>query len=92
MRTTFGGKRWSELTDDEHQRMPGDYEAQKSQGAISLQTEDHLTTTDQGVTMLRRMMARAAKAVADGKNPPGLIEEGSEDLVRINGGAFISEG
>ncbi|GAB3200128.1 aromatic ring-hydroxylating dioxygenase subunit alpha [Nocardioides hungaricus] len=89
MRTTFAGKRWSELDEDEHQRMPGDYEAQRSQGVIGLQTEDHLTITDQGVTMLRRMMARAAKTVANGGDAPGLIREGEDDLVRIRGGAFI---
>lgn len=89
MRTTFEGKRWSELSDEEHQRMPGDYEAQKSQGSIGKQTEDHLTTTDQGVTMLRRMMARAAQSVAKGGDAPGIIRDGEDDLVRIRAGAFI---
>jgi nitrite reductase/ring-hydroxylating ferredoxin subunit len=90
MRTTFGGKRWAELTPEEHQRMPGDYEAQKSQGAISLHTADHLTTTDQGVTMLRRMMARVANAVAAGEDPPGLVFDEADVLVEIRGGAYVS--
>jgi nitrite reductase/ring-hydroxylating ferredoxin subunit len=91
MRSTFGGKQWSELDDAEHQRMPGDYEAQRSQGPISLHTEDHLTTTDQGVTMLRRMMARVAKEVAAGGNPPGVTFDNADALVHIEAGNFIEE-
>lgn len=89
MRTTFGGKRWGELNDEEHQRMPGDYEAQKSQGEISLHSADHLTTTDQGITMLRRMMARVANAVAAGEDPPGVAFDEADALVQIHGGAYV---
>jgi nitrite reductase/ring-hydroxylating ferredoxin subunit len=91
MRSTFGGKMWSELTPEEHQRHPGDYEAQKSQGQISLHTGDHLTTTDQGVTMLRRMMARTAKAVAAGEDPPGVAFDEESALIHIQAGNFIEE-
>lgn len=89
MRGTFAGKRWAELSDEEHQRMPGDYEAQRSQGKISLQSDDHLTTTDQGVTMLRRMMARVAAAVEAGEDPPGVIRDQAAELVRIRAGNFF---
>ncbi|MPY56541.1 Rieske 2Fe-2S domain-containing protein [Streptomyces spongiae] len=89
MRTAFGGKRWAELNDEEHRRMPGDYEAQSSQGRISLHTDDHLTTTDQGVTMLRRMMARVARQVADGGDPPGLVFDEKDELVCVRGGNYI---
>jgi phenylpropionate dioxygenase-like ring-hydroxylating dioxygenase large terminal subunit len=91
MRSTFGGKRWAELDDQEHQRMPGDYECQKSQGAISLHSEDHLTTTDQGVTMLRRMMARVVKSVAAGGDPPGVAYDDDDALVAIVAGNFFEE-
>lgn len=89
LRSTHDGKAWASLTDEEHQRMPGDYEAQKSQGSISLHGEDHLTTTDQGVAMLRRMMAKQIRAVAQGKTPPGVIYDEADLVVPIEGGNYF---
>lgn len=89
LRSTHEGKPWKELTDLEHQRLPGDYEAQKSQGAISLHSEDHLTTTDQGIAMIRRMMAKQHRAVAGGGDPVGVFFDESERLVRIEGGNYF---
>lgn len=66
------GKWWDELTDEEHQRYPGDYESQKSQGDIPVHSREFLATTDHGVAMLRRMMAKQIKAVANGGNPVGV--------------------
>ena len=90
LRSTYGGKTWSELTEEEHQRMPGDYEAQKSQGTITLHGDDHLITTDQGVAMLRRMMAKQIRNVADGGDPPGVIFHGN-DVIAIEGGNFFED-
>lgn len=89
LRSTHEGKPWKELTDLEHQRLPGDYEAQKSQGSISLHSEDHLTTTDQGIAMIRRMMAKQHRAVAAGGDPVGVFFDESERLVRIEGGNYF---
>ncbi|MCK2026736.1 aromatic ring-hydroxylating dioxygenase subunit alpha [Microbacterium sp. SSW1-47] len=89
LRSTHEGKPWKELTDLEHQRLPGDYEAQKSQGAISLHSEDHLTTTDQGIAMIRRMMAKQHRAVAGGGDPVGVFFDESERLIRIEGGNYF---
>lgn len=66
------GKWWDELTDEEHQRYPGDYESQKSQGDIPVHSREFLATTDHGVAMLRRMMAKQIKVVANGGNPVGV--------------------
>lgn len=89
LRSTHEGKPWKELTDLEHQRLPGDYEAQKSQGAISLHSEDHLTTTDQGIAMIRRMMAKQHRAVAAGGDPVGVSFDEAERPVRIEGGNYF---
>lgn len=89
LRSTHEGKAWKELTEEEHQRLPGDYEAQKSQGSISLHSEDHLTTTDQGVAMLRRMMAKQAKAVVAGADPAGVVRDREHAIVKITGGNFF---
>ena len=91
LRSTHEGKAWKDLTEEEHQRLPGDYEAQKSQGDISLHSEDHLTTTDQGVAMLRRMMAKQIRALDKGENPPGLVFEESERVVAIEGGNYFED-
>src|SRR4051812_47615532 len=42
VRSQLNGKLWEELTPEEHQRLPGDYEAQVSQGAIASHAEEHL--------------------------------------------------
>ena len=42
MRSRLNGKLWGELSEEEHQRFPGDYEAQVSQGPIALHSEEHL--------------------------------------------------
>jgi hypothetical protein len=91
LRSTHDGRPWADLTEAEHQVMPGDYEAQKSQGPISLHHEDHLTITDQGVAMLRRMMARQIRAVAKGENPVGVVFGESEATIRVEGGNYFED-
>ena len=89
-RSRFGGKTWFELTEDEHQRMPGDFEAQVGQGAITLHSEEHLTSTDRGIAMLRRLMKRQVAAVADGADPLGLRRAGNGPLVCLDAGNFVA--
>ena len=57
------GKLWEELTEEEHRNVPGDYEAQVSQGPIAHHSEEHLATSDEGVVMLRRLLQRQIEAV-----------------------------
>jgi phenylpropionate dioxygenase-like ring-hydroxylating dioxygenase large terminal subunit len=66
----YDGKAWADLTDEEHQRFPGDFEAQVGQGPITLHSEEHLVSWDKGIVLLRRQLAAAAKTVAEGGNPP----------------------
>ena len=40
---------------------PGDYEAQVGQGPITLHSEEHLVTSDQGVVMLRRCCSASSR-------------------------------
>ena len=88
-RSTFGGKPWTELTEEEHRAMPGDYESQKSQGAFQLHSLESLSTTDQGVTMLRRSLRRQVELVAAGEDPAGVTYDPEEAKVAIKGGNFI---
>jgi len=70
--TKPGGKSWDDMTEPEHQQFPDDYEAQVGQGPITLHSEEHLATTDQGLVMLRRLLLQQAEAVAEGKDPVGV--------------------
>ncbi len=72
MRSTFGGKFWWDMTEAEHRAAPGDYEAQVGQGPVTLHSEEHLASSDQGVAMLRRLLRRQLKALAEGRDPAGV--------------------
>ncbi|MFI8634227.1 Rieske 2Fe-2S domain-containing protein [Microbacterium sp. NPDC077663] len=89
LRSTHEGRPWADLDEPDHQRMPGDYEAQSSQGKISIHSEDHLTTTDQGIAMLRRMMAKQVRAVEGGGDPVAVSFTEEDALVRIEGGNYF---
>jgi nitrite reductase/ring-hydroxylating ferredoxin subunit len=54
----------------DRQWIPGDVDAQESQGAISVHELEQLGTLDRGVTMFRKMIRRGIEAVANGENPP----------------------
>src|SRR6201986_3495331 len=57
MRSKFNGKFWWDMTEEEHQRFPGDYEAQVGQGEVTVHSEEHFGQSDRGVLMVRRMLA-----------------------------------
>ena len=90
-RSRFNGKAWTELTPEEHQRMPGDYEAQVGQGPISFHSEEHLVSTDRGISMLRAMLQRQVEIVAQGGDPVGVAFEGASDLVELAAGTEVRE-
>lgn len=54
---------------EERQLEPGDYDAVVSQGAIQNRRNEHLGTTDRGVVLFRRLLARSIAAVAAGEAP-----------------------
>ena len=77
----YGGDRsWFELTDEEHQRYPGDYEAQVGQGAITLHSEERLSSTDRGVSMVRRLFKQQVRVGRRRRRP------GRRDVRRVGGG------
>jgi phenylpropionate dioxygenase-like ring-hydroxylating dioxygenase large terminal subunit len=89
IRSHFNGKLWHELSEEEHQRFPGDYEAQVSQGDITWHSEENLTSTDQGVAMLRRLLRRQVDAVSKGENPIGVTFADDQALVALQAGTEI---
>ncbi len=82
-------KRWSEMTPEEHQDTPGDYEAQAGQGPISLHSEEHLATSDRGIAMQRRMLERDIRKVMEGGDPTGVHFTEAEAVVHVPSGNFF---
>ena len=85
----FNGKSWSELTEEEHQRMPGDYEAQTSQGAITYHSQEHLASSDRGVSMVRRALKQQVDTVAAGGDPMGVVFDPNAGIVRTEAGNYL---
>ncbi len=88
MSILLNGKRWGEMSEEEHQRFPGDYEAQAGQGPISLHSEEHLVTSDRGIMMQRRLLEKQIELVAQGGDPVGVAFEPAKALVNVRSGNF----
>jgi hypothetical protein len=88
-KTRPGGKLWVELTDEEHQKYPDDFEAQMGQGPITLHSEEHLATTDRGVVMIRRQLLKQAETVASGGDPIGVSFDLNSPPVHTYAGNFL---
>ncbi|WP_372656465.1 Rieske 2Fe-2S domain-containing protein [Hydrogenophaga sp.] len=85
------GKSWLELSEQERQDFPGDFEAQGGQGAITLHSEEHLATSDRGIGLLRRMMKKQIATVAEGGDPLGVHFHEEQALVKIRSGNFYTD-
>ena len=72
MRSKFAGKFWWDLTEEEHRAHPGDYESQVGQGKNTAHSEEHLVSSDQGIAILRRLLRRQVRTVAEGNDPIGV--------------------
>lgn len=74
----FVGQTGTERSYEEGQRSPGDYEAQVSQGRITVHADEMLGRTDIGVATYRQLLREAIRATAEGKpqTPLMLNEDG----------------
>jgi phenylpropionate dioxygenase-like ring-hydroxylating dioxygenase large terminal subunit len=88
-RSRLNGKLWEQLTPEEHQRWPGDYEAQVSQGAIAHHSEEHLARTDVGIVMLRRYLQQQVDRVAAGDDPAGVSFDAEAPPVTFQAGNYL---
>lgn len=84
----LNGKTWGEMTEEEHQRFPGDFEAQMGQGPISLHSEEHLVTSDRGIMLQRRLLEKQMEVVARGGDPLGVTFDAADALVKVRSGNF----
>lgn len=55
----------------DRQWIPGDYEAQVSQGPINPHASEHLGSLDRGIALFRRHVRRGIEAVERGQDPAG---------------------
>ncbi len=84
-----GNKSWFELTEAEHQLYPGDYETQVGQGPVTLHSTERLSSTDRGVSMVRRQFKEQVQVVADGGDPIGVSFEEDEAKVSLIAGNYM---
>ena len=89
MRSRLNGKLWEELTEEEHQQFPGDYEAMVSQGAIAYHSEEHLATSDIGIVKLRRLLQQQIQRIKDGLDPAGVSFDVNSAPVKFSAGNFL---
>ncbi|MDR1968804.1 MAG: Rieske 2Fe-2S domain-containing protein [Burkholderiaceae bacterium] len=90
-RSRMGGRLWEELTEAEHQIMPGDYEAMVSQGRIAMHSEEHLATSDRGIVMLRRFLKEQLERVQRGEDPVGVSFDPDAPPVVFDAGNFLED-
>jgi phenylpropionate dioxygenase-like ring-hydroxylating dioxygenase large terminal subunit len=81
-------KQWSDLSLEERQRFPGDYEAQNGQGTITRHSEEHLAYSDSGVVMHRRLFREQAEVVRNGGDPVGVAFREEDRRVNIEARAW----
>ena len=84
-----GDRSWFELSDEEHQRFPGDFETQVGQGPITRHTEEHLASSDRGVSMVRRQFKEQVRIVADGGDPVGVTFDEADAVQHLIAGNYI---
>jgi hypothetical protein len=70
--------------------MPGDYETQVSQGEITFHSEEHLNSSDRGVSMLRKVFRDQLEALAAGSDPMGVNFDPAKAVVHLDAGTSIS--
>ena len=83
-------KPWSQMTVEERQDRPGDYEAQAGQGPMSLHSEEHLVTSDKGIAMQRRTLNREIEKVMHGGDPTGVAFDEADAMIEVPSGNFFT--
>lgn len=90
-KSRYNGKAWAELTAEEHQEFPGDVEAQVGQGPITFHSEEHLMSSDQGVSMLRILLQKQIDVVAKGGDPLGVAFDEAGAYVKFDAGQYLDD-
>ena len=84
-------KLWAEMSEEEHQRFPMDYEAQVGQGPITMASEEHMASSDHGVVMLRRRLREQVRRVQAGADPIGVSFDPATAVCTVVAGNFYQK-
>ncbi len=90
----FGSaKPWTQMTVEERQDAPNDYEAQVSQGpgGIPNHSEEHLARSDTGIGIQRRVLRREIKKVGEGRDPINVAFRAGEETIVAPSGNFFTD-
>lgn len=85
----FVGQTGVERSYEEGQKMPGDYEAQVSQGKITVHADEHLGHTDYGVVRYRNMLRKAIRVVKAGNTLPAPATNDDGNISTMAGDVII---
>ena len=91
VRSKPGGKVWAEMSEQEHQDFPGDWEAQVGQGPITYHSEEHMGESDRGILMLRKRLRAEADAVAQGRDPVGVSRTPGGETITSQAGNWFNK-
>ncbi len=75
---------------EDTQRNPDDKEAQVSQRPVAVHALERLGTTDRGVILFRKLLKRALKDVAEGRDPQNVFRDPERCMIRIVSGNTVS--
>ena len=84
-----GDRSWFDLDEEEHQRFPGDYETQTGQGPITLHSEEHLSSSDRGVSIVRRQFKEQLRRVEEVLDPVGVHFDEADAVQSLVAGNYI---
>lgn len=82
-------KTWFDLDEEGHQRYPADYETQVGQGPITRHSTERLSSTDRGVSMVRRQFKQQVQVVAEGGDPVGVSFDEADALRSVVAGNYV---
>ncbi len=88
-RGIYDGRKWSELSAEEHQRIPGGLGGAGRSGPISFHSEENLVSSDRGVGRLRAFLRQQIKAVEQGDDPLGVVFMPEDELYHVRAGNFF---
>lgn len=83
------GRPFAEWSLEDHQTWQTDYVAQKSQGDISLHSEEHLVAGDKGTALMRRLFIEQARLVMKGEQPIGVGRDAPYHVQILAGNALL---
>ena len=86
-------KPWTEMSFEERQDAPGDYEAQSTTGpnGMPVHSQEHLVTSDKGIGLQRRLLRREIRKVQSGEDPINVAFEAGQEVVSVPSGNFYTQ-